>query len=346
MLLHDVRDRAFRRIMKLPDRWLGRAVGAPVQLDGQTLDVQTQMMLAAAKLAGVKDQDDVGRARRAMDRDIEAVAPPLVPMKRERDFRVDIGGGVLLPARLYVPKTAATEPPLLLFFHGGGFVCGSIRSHDAGVRELAHESGVAMLSLEYRLAPEHKAPTGPEDGFRALEWARANAASLGVDGRRIGVGGDSAGGNLSAVVSHMCRERQVPQPWVQLLIYPAVDLTCSAESHRTFAKGFFLEEQRIEWYLHHYVSNDAERTAPHVSPIFENTFRGLAPAIVVTAGFDPLRDEGAAYADKLREADVSTVYRCERGLIHGFFNMTGVVREARAAQLRMAEDLRRAFARA
>lgn len=345
MLLHTVRDGAFRRLMKLPDRWLGRAVGAPVERDGQTLDVQIQTLLAAAKLAGVKDESEVAPSRVAMDRDVVAVGPPPVAMRRERDFTIPISASVSLPSRLYVPKTARVDsPPLLVFFHGGGFVCGSIASHDLAVRELAHESGAAILSVEYRLAPEHKAPTAPEDGTAAFLWARANAAQLGVDAARIGVGGDSAGGNLSAVLCHMLRERGEAQPAFQLLIYPAVDLTCSAESHRLFASGFFLEETRIDWYLNHYVSRAEERREPHVSPIFAKSFRGLAPAIVVTAGFDPLRDEGRAYAEELRKAGVSVVERCERSLIHGFFNMSGVVREARAAQLRIAEDVRRAFA--
>jgi acetyl esterase len=335
--------------MKLPDRWLGRAVGEPVTLDGQTLDVQIQALLAAAKLARVKDEAEVGPSRIAMDRDVVAVGPAPVAMRRERDFKIDVGTAtapVSLPARLYVPKTAPTSasPPLVVFFHGGGFVCGSIVSHDLAVRELAHESGAAILSVEYRLAPEHKAPTAPEDGCAAFRWARANAAALGIDGKRIGVAGDSAGGNLSAVMCHMLRERGEAQPTFQLLIYPAVDLTCSAPSHRLFASGFFLEETRIDWYLSHYVTRDEERKMPHVSPLFASSFRGLAPAIVVTAGFDPLRDEGEQYAEALRGAGNPVIYRCERPLIHGFFNMTGVVREARAAQLRLAEDVRRAFA--
>jgi acetyl esterase len=329
--------------MRLPERWLARAVGRPVVIDGQTLDVQTQTMLAAAKLAGVVDETDVGRARIAMDREVAAVSPAPIAMRRERDFRIPIEGASL-PARLYVPKTAAPTPPLLVFFHGGGFVCGSLASHDAAVRELAHEGACAILSVEYRLAPEHKAPTAPEDGRAAFRWARANAAELGVDRERIAAGGDSAGGNLTAVLCHLLREAGEAQPTFQLLIYPAVDLTCAAPSHRLFAKGFFLEEARIAWYLNHYVTREEEKTEPHVSPLFAKSFAGLAPAIVVTAGFDPLRDEGAQYAEALRKAGVPVVHRCESTLIHGFFNMTGVVVEAREAQLRMAADVQRAFA--
>ncbi len=346
MLLQDLRDRTFRRLLKLPERWISRAVGAPVVLDGQTLDVQTQAMLAAIKLAGIKDEQDVGRARAAMDLEVGAVSPPPVAMRRERDLVVPIGDGptkVALPARLYVPKSAPSEPPLLVFFHGGGFVCGTIASHDAAVRELAHESGCAILSVAYRLAPEHKAPTAPRDGCAAFLWARANAASLGVDGSRIGAAGDSAGGNLTAALCHLLREAGQPQPAFQLLLYPAVDLTCSAPSHRLFAEGFLLEEARIEWYLCHYLERDEQRTDPVCSPLFAKSFRGLAPAIVVTAGFDPLRDEGERYAEALRKDGVAVTYRCERPLIHGFFNMTGVIVEARAAQLRMAADVRRAF---
>ena len=326
----------------MPERWLQRISGGPIVVEGQRLDAQVQAIVAAARALRIRDSEDVAVSRRKMEEDMPAVAPAEVPMRLERDVPIALGDAVLR-ARLYVPNAAAEKPPLLVFFHGGGFVVGSLQSHDASLREFAELCRVAILSVEYRLAPEHKAPVAAEDSYGAYLWARAHAAELGVDGERVGVGGDSAGGNVSAVLSLACRDRGQRAPDVQLLVYPAVDCTCSARSHRTFARGFLLEEARIEWFLKHYLVSDAQRRDANVSPLFAGSFEGLPPAIVVTAGFDPLRDEGKAYAEKLQSAGVAVTYRCEESLIHGFFNMSGVVRAAREANRRMAGDVRRAL---
>ena len=323
----------------MPELWLQRLSGGPTLVEGQLLDAQVQAIIAAARALRIRDSEDVGISRRKFEEDMPAVAPAAVPMRIERDLSVDLGDATSR-ARLYVPNGAAAKPPLLVFFHGGGFVVGSLESHGASVREFAEMCGIAILSVEYRLAPEHKAPASAEDSYRAYLWARAHAAELGVDGERVGVGGDSAGGNVSAVLSQFCRDRGQRVPELQLLVYPAVDCTCSMKSHRTFARGFMLEEARIEWYLKQYLVSDAQRRDASVSPLFATSFEGLPPAIVVTAGFDPLRDEGKVYAEKLQSAGVSVTFRCEESQIHGFFNMTGVVREARAANLRLAEDVR------
>ena len=337
-----VRNRALRRLLGLPPRWLRRFAGPTIVVEDQRLDPQVQALLTAKRLARVRDSDDVPTARRALDQDLDAVAPRPCPMKRLQDMRVALDA-VSLPARLVVPMSASSTPPLLVYFHGGGFVVGGLRSHDAAVRELAHLAATAILAVEYRLAPEHKAPVAVDDAYGAYRWARANAEALEVDGERIGVGGDSAGGNLSALVSHRCRDRGERVPEVQLLIYPATDLTNASASHTTFGSGFLLERERIDWYLGHYLVDDEQRSKPEVSPLFAPRFDGLPPAILVTAGFDPLRDEGAAYAEKLRGAGVPVTYRCERGLVHGFFNMSGVVSAARAANEAIAADLRAAF---
>ena len=341
-ITNKLRDRAFRRIMKLPKSLLQRLAGPITTIDGRTLDPQIQLLLTLARIMGIRDSDDVAKARHAMDHDMAAVAPRLIAQKRERDLFVD-GAAGKRAARLYVPTTAIAKPPLLVFFHGGGFAVGSIASHDAAVRELAHESACAVLSVDYRLAPENKAPTAPEDGLAAYLWARAHAEDLGVDGERIGVGGDSAGGNLAAVLSHLCVERGHRVPEAQILIYPATELTCAMASHRTFGKGFLLEEARVQWYFAKYLNNDAEKREPYVSPLFYERFDRLPRAVVVTAGFDVLRDEGIAYAEKLRAAGIDVTSRCEPGLVHGFFNMSGVVDAAREANLRIANDVNRAL---
>ena len=304
--------------------------------DGQTLDDQLAVILGGIKALGLRESKDLEVARRTMEEDVGSVGPAPSPNVRVRDVSIETGH-TRLEARLYVPQGTPARLPLLVYFHGGGFLLGSIRSHDLAVRELADRSRVAVLSVEYRLAPEHRAPAAIDDGFAAMKWARENAVALGVDPERIGVGGDSAGGNLAAIITHRCRAEGLAQPKAQILIYPALDLTRAQPSHRLFPSGFLLESERIDWFLDNYLVAGADRSAPAVSPLFEARFDGLSPAVIVTAGFDPLRDEGRAYADKLEAAGTKTIYRCERSLIHGFFNVSGVVDAARQANFWIAD---------
>jgi len=246
-------------------------------------------------------------------------------------------------ARIYRPKTASAKPGVLVFFHGGGFVCGSIDSHEEAVKVLAHESGVVVCSVDYRLGPEHMFPAAVEDAVTAYAWMREHAGEHGADPARVGVGGDSAGGNLSAVACHLCKQRGLPQPAHQLLIYPAIDWSRSCESHKTFAKGFFLEDQRTHWFEDRYLNRVEERDDPRASPMKFSDFSSLAPATIVTAGFDILRDEGAKYAAMLERAGNQVDFCVETSLIHGFFNMGGVVALARSANARIAARLHRAL---
>jgi len=339
-----LRNRAMRRLLRLPPTALRRIVGPAVEVDGQRLDLQIQALLAARRAAGIEDSDDVATSRRAMDEDTQAVAPALRHMARLEPWALVIDD-VRLRARLYVPATAPPTPALLVYFHGGGFVVGGLASHDAALRELAHDSGVAILAVAYRLAPEHKAPTAVDDAHGAYLWARRHAEDLRVDADWVGVGGDSAGGNLSALVSARCRERRDRVPDTQLLIYPATDLACTFPSHRTFERRFLLDKERIDWFLRNYLRDDEQRTSSEISPLCASRFDGLPHTILATAGFDSLRDEGAAYASKLREAGVPVTYRCEKSLIHGFFHMAGAVSAASAANQAIASDLRGATAR-
>jgi acetyl esterase len=232
---------------------------------------------------------------------------------------------------------------MLVFFHGGGFVCGSIDSHEEAVKVLAHESGVVVCSVDYRLGPEHMFPAAVLDAVTAYAWMREHAGDYGADSARVGVGGDSAGGNLSAVACHVCKERRLPQPTHQLLVYPAIDWSRSCESHKTFAKGFFLEDARTHWFENRYLNRIEERDDPRASPMKFSDFSKLAPATIVTAGFDILRDEGARYAEMLERAGNQVDFCVETSLIHGFFNMGGVVTLARAANARIAARLREAL---
>lgn len=329
--------------MRQPKDTLRRLAGPPVAVDGQMLDLQTQIMLDGVRRLGLRDAETVEEARRQMEADAATVAPDPPAMATERDVLVPGPGGTTMRARVYGPKTARGTPGMLVYFHGGGFVTGGLASHDAALKTLAHESGVIIAALDYRLGPEAMFPAAIDDTLAAYEWGLAHASDFGAARGRVGVGGDSAGGNMSAVVCHLARDKGIAVPSHQLLIYPAIDWSRSCASHKTFATGFVLEEERTFWYEKHYLHNLGERDDPRASPIRFPSFAGLPPATVVTAGFDVLRDEGRMYALALERAGTQVDFCCERSLIHGFFNLGGVIDAARAANTRIAARLHEAL---
>lgn len=248
--------------------------------------------------------------------------------------------------RHYRPTGAASpevELPTLVYFHGGGWVVGSLDSHDSTCRWLCERARVAVLSVDYRLAPEHPFPAAPDDCCAVVEAAMLGEVK-GVNKKRVAVGGDSAGGNLAAVVCLRRKREGMEQPRAQLLFVPVTDLsTLDTPSHREFAKGYFLTHAHMQWYRDQYLTDEAQRRDPDVSPLLADDVSGLAPAYVAVAGFDPLRDEGAAYAEKLRKAGVLVSFRRHPGLIHPFVNSTGVWRNAGRALDEAAGVLRAAL---
>ncbi len=269
----------------------------------------------------------------------EMMAPkldmPEPAVARVEDRRIPTPGGER-PVRIYWPRDV--EPgglPLLLFLHGGGWVIGSIATHDRVCRHLANAARAVVASLDYRLAPEHPFPAAVEDAIAAHRWAADEAAALGADPRLLFVAGDSAGGNLAAVTALAARDAAAAgeeRPLKgQILLYPAVDLAGDYPSRARFAEGYFLETATMRWFVDRYVPDEAARTDWRVSPLRAADHAGLAPAMVLTAGLDPLRDEGAAYARRLTQAGVDVDETCYEGVIHGFLNMGGLVPEARQA---------------
>lgn len=244
--------------------------------------------------------------------------------------------------RVYTPVAGgSTALPCLVFFHGGGWVIGDLDSHDALCRTLSNETGARVVAVDYRLAPEHKFPAAADDCYAATKWVEANASQLSIDANRIAVAGDSAGGNLAAVVCLMAKKGG-PQLVYQLLIYPVTQFKAETNSMNAFAQGFFLEKQAMTWFFDQY----APGTDPNdwrVSPLAATDVSGVPKAYIVTAGFDPLKDEGKAYADKLNRAGVAAVYVDYPGMVHGFFNMSGMVPTAREAIADAAKALRKAF---
>ncbi len=225
--------------------------------------------------------------------------------------------------RRYRPLGALDGPlPTLVYYHGGGWVIGNIETHDSTCRRLANRSRCQVISIDYRLAPEHPFPAPVEDSLAAFRLIRDHALAFGVDATRIAVGGDSAGGNIAAVICQACRDAGEPGPAFQMLIYPATDARRQTTSHREFAEGYFLDKALIDWFWQAYMPAGGDLTDLRLSPLLAHDFSGLPPAFVLTAGYDPLRDEGRAYAARLIDAGVKTTYVNYPGTIHGFFSMT------------------------
>lgn len=248
---------------------------------------------------------------------------PEVALADVEDLAFDGPAGAL-PVRVYRPATDRALPALV-YLHGGGWVIGGLDTHDATCRALASGSGCTVVSVDYRLAPEHPYPAALEDAYAALCQVAERADALGVDAARIAVGGDSAGGNLAAATALVARDRGGPRLAAQLLVYPVTDADFSRPSYRDNAKGYFLERAAMEWFWGHYVPDPERRREPYASPLRAPDCAGLPPALVVTAEYDPLRDEGEAYAERLREAGVEVTCTRYAGMIHGFFAMSALV---------------------
>jgi acetyl esterase len=263
---------------------------------------------------------------------------PAVPVRAVRELTIDGPGGPLA-ARHYVPFGHGLDSPepLLVWFHGGGFVLGDLDTADQPARMLCRHGDLNVLSIDYRLAPEHPFPAAVDDALAALSWAQQHVETLGADPTRVAVGGDSAGGNLAAVVSQ--NRRGADAPAAQLLVYPATDMVTRYPSIDRFADGYFLTEADTNWFLDHY-TGDADRRDPLMSPLLAPDVSGLAPAMVVTAAFDVLRDNGEAYAHAMRGAGVPVVLRRVPRLIHGFMNTVGINRAAGEAAVGVATSFR------
>lgn len=279
-------------------------------------------------------------ARKSYTLRSEVLDLPRVPLARVEDLQLPAADGTLLRARLYAASTERL--PVLLYLHGGGFTIGNLETHDSLCRQLALRSGVAVVALDYRLAPEHRFPTAVEDSWAAMHWIAAQGATLGVDGSRLAVGGDSAGGTLAAVCALHARDSGLPLA-LQLLITPGTTAHQDTPSHLQFASGFLLEGEGITWFFDHYIDK-SQRHDWRFAPLEAEDAEGVAPACVVLAECDPLVDEGVAYADKLRAAGVPVDLELYRGVTHDFIKMGRALPQAIAALDAAALALRKALA--
>ncbi|MCW3069666.1 MAG: esterase [Solirubrobacterales bacterium] len=339
---------AARAIGSLPPGAKRRIAGEPIRRDGLELDLDMQVLL---KLEERDPRPPLSagtphRARKDLRHSVRVVSgrPPAVATPRETTVA---GAEGHLPARLYVPDDAEEDAPggpLVVYYHGGGWVAGDLDTHDAPCRLLSKSSGARVLSVAYRLAPEHPFPAPVEDAVAAFHDAVARSEELGADPARIAVAGDSAGGHLAAVTARQALLEGGPAPAFQLLIYPATDLSETAPSRLEFAEGFVLTKENMDWYEEQFLGSSADRRDPRVSPLLADVDPAVAPALVVTAGFDPLRDEGEAYALKLQEAGVRTILRRHPGYLHGFTHVLIFGPGPREAIAEMGGVLRAALA--
>lgn len=311
-------------------------------IDGQICDEDLAALLGFGDIIGATDKtsQDPEKARALMAESSMMAEDDACSDVRIQD-RILVEGQSRLTARYYVPQDLADISPGIVYFHGGGFVLGDLDTHDRYCQHLARDAGVRVMAINYRLAPENPFPAAVEDGVAAFRCVVRRAKEFDMDPARLAVMGDSAGGNLSAVIAHRTKKDTL-RPALQVLVYPGVDGTCQMKSHALFAKGWILTAEQMEWFYHCYVGNDrAARLQPDVSPLYHADFQGLPRALVYTAGFDPLRDEGIAYAEKLEKEGIPMRHYCFRSLTHGFVSMGGICPAARDAALQIGQEVGR-----
>lgn len=307
------------------------------------LHPQAQMVLDAISSMKLPDLSELSPERaRALTAEQRSTLPPGPDAEVVQQDIEGPHGPIAL--RIVRPLgTAGKKLPVLVWFHGGGFVIGSAAQSEADCRHLATLASMVVVSVEYRLAPEHPFPAAPDDCFTATSWVAEHADELGVDKARLAVGGDSAGGNLATVVALMARDRGAPRIRFQLLVYPVTDLvSLETKSHHENAEGYFLTRRTMFWFRDHYLKTEADRKNPYASPLHAD-LRWLPPALVVTAGFDPLRDEGEQFAERLERAGAIVKLKRYDGMIHGFFSMNAFLDDGKQALGECAAALKTAL---
>jgi len=267
---------------------------------------------------------------------------PAEPVARVEDRAIPGPAGAL-PIRVYTPEGAPASAPGVVYFHGGGWVIGSLDTHDGFCRALANRARAVVASVDYRLAPEHRFPAAADDCYAAAHWIAEHGAEIGIDGGRLAVGGDSAGGNLAAVVAQMARDQGGPRLRSQVLIYPVTDSDFERPSYRENAEGYLLTRDAMRWFWDAYVPDPSERANPYAAPLRAEKLAELPPALVLTAEYDPLRDEGEAYGSRLRDAGVRVETTRYDGQIHGFAAMFEILDAGKRALEQIGAVLRRAL---
>ncbi|HEX6209485.1 MAG TPA: alpha/beta hydrolase [Methylomirabilota bacterium] len=317
--------------------------GHRIRLGSRTMDPKAQIVGEFVKSIRVPGYfPPLPELRQQLRTMVTLMDEPAPDLPRIEDIRIPGPAGAL-PARVYAPSAGAPLPAVA-YFHGGGWVQGDLETHHGLCARLAGLAGVLVVAVDYRLAPEHKFPAAVDDCLAAYRWLRARGHEIGADAARVAVAGDSAGGNLSAVVSQLAAAAGTPVPTCQVLIYPAVDFSLETDSHRELVDGHVIPRDRIVWYMEQYLRDEGDKADLRASPLRASSLAGQPPTLIVTAGFDPLRDEGRAYADRLAQAGVDVVHREYSGQIHAFVSLTKAIPQGLACTQEIAEYLRRRLA--
>lgn len=327
----------------LPESWVIKlAGGKPITIRGRTIEPLLQLMWQNSKREKPLTEMTPQAARASVAEAFKIIdgKPRKMASISERTIP---GPGGEMPVRIYTPTGAPPAAPVMLYFHQGGCVIGDIETGHTFCTVLADVAKCIMVNVDYRLAPEHKYPAALDDAAAAYQWAIDNASEIGGDPKRVGVSGDSAGGLLCAVTTHAMKKSGGQQPILQVLVYPWVVSHADYPSYDDFADAFPLNGPIMEYFGAEFLNDDSEREDLRLCPLHEPDFTGLAPAIIATAGFDPLSDEGEAYAKKLEEAGVPVTFRCYESLTHSFAAMNGSVPAAKAAVEEIAENVRKAL---
>ena len=349
---HSLEDRVarlvVRSLVRLPAPVKRRLAGRPTVVDGQTLDVNTQVGLSLMRLAGWSDfaSMPIGKARAQLSAEAWIFGDEL-PIGSVEDITIPVAH-LDLPARVYRPAGLTGPSGGLVHFHGGGWTLGGLEEADAVSRWLAHHAGIVVISVHYRLAPENPFPAALDDAIGAYTYVATHAEEYGLDPARIGVSGESAGANLAAVIAQetarAARRGPSPAPALQVLFQPVTDLSAKRESYRLFGEGFTMTEADMDLYRRSYLGDHGSATDPRISPLLAEDLSGLAPAYISTAGFDVLRDEGEAYAHRLEQAGVPVTLVRTPSLAHSAINVPSICPPARDALLAAAGAIRSALA--
>lgn len=323
------------RLVKIPKPIMHKISGKPIVIDDQTFNTPLQLLLKLLAISPKKTA--LADIRAEIDEQGGWLAQSHHPDVITDEFQVAVTGGSIC-LRRYRHRHAVGQQPAIIYYHGGGYVVGSLTSHDTPCEHLAIDGDCTVISVEYRLAPEHPFPVPINDGITAFRYIASHPDEFGVDPKRLAVGGDSAGGNLAAVVAQQTKFDQ-HSPMLQLLWAPWVDMSTERKSYDLFGDGFFLDRSQARWYISHYINNEADKINPLVSPLFGD-LSGVAPAVILVAGFDVLRDEGIEYAQKLKEAGVDTELKIFKTLPHPFMNMAGEIDDAKVAFAEATKILR------
>ncbi|GKX33528.1 MAG: acetylhydrolase [Rhizobiaceae bacterium MnEN-MB40S] len=317
--------------------------GRRERLGHRVMDAKAQAFGRLSRAVQSDRPPTIAEIRKQAQKIVDVFDEPAPPLLRREDITV-AGAEGPIPARLYSDRPKEASPsPVLVFYHGGGWFQGNCDSHDGLCARLAKWSGCIVISVDYRLAPEHKFPAGVEDAIAAYQWVRQNAEGLGGDASRVGVGGDSAGGNFAAVVSQQALDRNFEPPALQLLIYPSLDSSMTSQSMEELENAYIIPRDRGMWIVDLYLETRGDMQDPRASPAIRADLAGLAKACIITAGFDPLRDEGAAYAERLQASNVEVDHFAYDGQIHGFVSFSRAIPEGIECQRAMSRWLKTAW---